>query len=357
MIPLHTQKTLDQLTWNEIQKLHSSLKLKATATTRTRRDYQNRIVAAQPQPVVEPEAIVTPLTCATCPLARQIEDNRYCCGLTNTVVRGHWEAKSDCYDAVADAQPEVKIAKPVTETEALITPQENITQVQPELKTYIQKIKTRLTNHPFRYCYDTHQGKHSFSSSMYGLCECTKCLPSQSIEPETAATAQAPHAKVAEESLMDSIAVKENEIDQNFNNLACLSELEMKAQLAIEKTIVGSENEAVALLHLKKIERDIEFYDKPKEVQKLQTSPVSLDTEGTIHWQGFLQGTITGKKGVKRSFFLRKRNCLVGINLNDEASYEIMLIISANFTAAEYKHPNKRHQQIRDAINVITKLK
>ena len=62
MLPLHTQKSLDQLPWNKVQKLHSSLGLKATTETRTRRHYQNRIVAAQPQPIAEPEQKATALT-------------------------------------------------------------------------------------------------------------------------------------------------------------------------------------------------------------------------------------------------------------------------------------------------------
>ncbi len=136
MLPLHTQKSLDALTWKEIQKLHSSLGLKATAATRTRRDYQRRIVAAMPQPVVEPEHTVTPLTCAACPLARLIDGNRYCCGLTNNVTRGHWEAQTDCYDAVAQTQAETETTETVAEPEVLIalieaTPQEIAAQPQP----------------------------------------------------------------------------------------------------------------------------------------------------------------------------------------------------------------------------------
>lgn len=120
MLPLHTQKSLDALTWNEIQKLHTSLGLKSTAETRTRRDCQRRIVATQPQPVVESEAVVSPLTCAACPLARLIDGNRYCCKLTDSVVRGHWEANSDCYDAVAEAEAETETTEIVAEPEAPI---------------------------------------------------------------------------------------------------------------------------------------------------------------------------------------------------------------------------------------------
>ena len=140
MLPAHTQKSLDALPWNEIQKLHTSLGLKATAESRTRRDYQRRIVATQPQPVVEPEAVASPLTCAACPLARLIDGNRYCCGLTNIVTRGHWEANSDCYDAVAEAQAETETTEIVAEPEALIAqietaPQETAVQPQPTIAT------------------------------------------------------------------------------------------------------------------------------------------------------------------------------------------------------------------------------
>lgn len=145
MTLIHTQKSLDALTWNEIQKLHFSLGLKTTATTRTRRDYQRRIIAAQPQPVVEPEHIATPLTCATCPLARHIDGDRYCCGLTDAVTRGHWEAKSDCYEEVAKAQPEIE----VVETEAPIATVEATSKETVAVQSVtVAPTKTRLTNHP-----------------------------------------------------------------------------------------------------------------------------------------------------------------------------------------------------------------
>ena len=44
------------------------------------------------------------LTCSVCPFARLIEDNRYCCQVSETaadVVRGHWEAKANCHEAIA----------------------------------------------------------------------------------------------------------------------------------------------------------------------------------------------------------------------------------------------------------------
>ena len=52
-------------------------------------------------------------TCSQCPFARQIEDNRYCCQVSQTaadVVRGHWEATVSCYEALAKAEAE-KVAE------------------------------------------------------------------------------------------------------------------------------------------------------------------------------------------------------------------------------------------------------
>lgn len=45
-----------------------------------------------------------PTTCATCPLALHIDGNRYQCTAThnhyNPVVRGHWQATTDCYEVL-----------------------------------------------------------------------------------------------------------------------------------------------------------------------------------------------------------------------------------------------------------------
>ncbi|MEG4406376.1 hypothetical protein [Microcoleus sp. MON2_D5] len=60
-------------------------------------------------------------TCSQCPFARQIEDNRYCCQVSQTasdVKRGHWEATISCYEALAAAEAE----KVTAETEAPIAP-------------------------------------------------------------------------------------------------------------------------------------------------------------------------------------------------------------------------------------------
>lgn len=63
------------------------------------------------------------LTCAVCPFARHIEDNRYVCQVSETaadVVRGHWTAKVSCHEAIAQAETEKVVAPPVAEVERLI---------------------------------------------------------------------------------------------------------------------------------------------------------------------------------------------------------------------------------------------
>lgn len=652
MIPLHTQKSLDSLTWSEIQKLHKSLGLKATAEARTRRDYQRRIVATQPQPAVEPEHITTPLTCAACPLARLIDGNRYCCGLTNKVTRGHWEANSDCYQEIAELETEMTELIATTETPAAdIAPSE----VQPE-EAAIAPTKRAMPfffNLPLpeyvafsekqsaHYYFESHDRAKEYKEQLwlaqrgyeiYGgdepptiyfwqfytylqlfnpsatytevvenvnVLDPTECLefiisaecpcvihqaqdgeefwnydPFQSerediwasavpeadcftpvtmrdsihaiaerlrsslnaaknslnpdpdwtaeifsqikeyyktlpdvpkpsklyrqltvemevgdylktdyavthrrtqvvaakevladgrihfilncginprevfsqevwldapiahqeieqfsgliVHPEesTAATPEAttitadidnattddappnrgdngrgrvasslpvptvtitsiPHATKpkADDNFMTAFT-KESEGDRKFNDLAYLSQLEMEAQLAIERTVIGSEEEAIALLELAKIEQDIEFYGKPRPypqpspvIEQLETQmnelkaevkqftldtsilaladepePVeaSLDPEGTIYWETPLRGTIVGKKGVKRSFYLRNKDYFG--DKNYPTVYDIHIIMSADFTASESKRPNIRHKQIRDAI-------
>lgn len=60
-------------------------------------------------------------TCSQCPFARLIEDNRYCCQVSQTasdVKRGHWEATVSCFEALASAKAEAeKIAQaPIAQT-------------------------------------------------------------------------------------------------------------------------------------------------------------------------------------------------------------------------------------------------
>jgi hypothetical protein len=63
-------------------------------------------------------------TCSQCPFARLIEDNRYCCQVSQTasdVKRGHWEATVSCFEALAKAEAE-KVAEveeaPIAQTVA-----------------------------------------------------------------------------------------------------------------------------------------------------------------------------------------------------------------------------------------------
>ena len=49
------------------------------------------------------------LTCSICPFARHLDGNRYVCTVSETaadVVRGHWEAKASCHEAIAQAEAE-----------------------------------------------------------------------------------------------------------------------------------------------------------------------------------------------------------------------------------------------------------
>ena len=69
-------------------------------------------------------------TCSQCPFARQIEDNRYCCQVSQTasdVKRGHWEATVSCFEALASAKAEAeKVAEveeaPIAQTAAPAAP-------------------------------------------------------------------------------------------------------------------------------------------------------------------------------------------------------------------------------------------
>lgn len=54
MIAPYTQESLSALSWDEVRNIHTVLGLKATAKSRTRRDYENRILQVQPQKVEEP---------------------------------------------------------------------------------------------------------------------------------------------------------------------------------------------------------------------------------------------------------------------------------------------------------------
>jgi hypothetical protein len=336
-------------------------------------------------------------------LARHIDGNRYCCGLTDAVVRGNWEAKTDCYHAVA------------SETESLTAQPEETPAAQLELHQEVTALPApapKTFNHPFRYRADIFNGQHSFSSAMYRLCECDRCVPvAQPITKPVvlgtvittttddtppnrgdngrgrvtvltalqAATIVLPHATPKADDNFMTAFIKEGEFERKLNDLAYLSQLEMEAQLAIERTVIGSEDEAIAYAHLRQIERDIEFYDRPEpapepspvikqleiQMNELKADVLSLfkitafdpsilpdadelkqpatkgepEPEGTIHWtMPLLRGVIVGKKGATRHFYIR----------NDE----IFIVLSGEFTASETKHPNIRHRQIREAINL-----
>jgi hypothetical protein len=549
----HTAETLKTLTWNQIQKLHTSLGLKATALSRTRWDYENRIIAAQPQPVVETEQIATPLTCATCPLARHIDGDRYCCGLTDAVTCGHWEAETDCYQEIADletemteliASAEIPVSATVTpskiQVEAPIAPakrampfffnlplpkyvafsekqsvpcciasttrdraneyKEQFWLAQQGYKVYggeqlptiecwqfdaylqlinpsaiyaeVIKNASKLdateclefiiaAECPFifhelengkdywnyapraKYVWATegcqadigtnvtmHDSIHAIAERirsvldeaknfaknpqpswwyfemMTEIGEYQKSLPDllpitqpkktntttnddappnrgdngrgriSATSTLTASTpvSTAPIRQAKQDDNFISAMVKESALDKQFYDLAYLSECQLKAQLAVERTAMGSEDEVITLLHLEKIDKAIEYYHRPKSEpqlfpavqlekmtelkadtlklfkitafdpsilpthdENLDEQPVTeIEPEGTIHWQTPIKGTIVGKKGAIRQFYIR----------NDE----IFIVINAGFTASETKHPNVRHQQIRAAI-------
>jgi len=79
-----------------------------------------KVTQTAPTPTIDTAAPAT-FTCAQCPFARLIEDNRYCCQVSQTasdVKRGHWQATVSCYEALAQAEAE----KVTAETVAPITP-------------------------------------------------------------------------------------------------------------------------------------------------------------------------------------------------------------------------------------------
>jgi hypothetical protein len=61
------------------------------------------------------------LTCSICPFARHLDGNRYVCTVSETtadVVRGHWESKASCHEAIAQAEAEKAAQAPIAQTEA-----------------------------------------------------------------------------------------------------------------------------------------------------------------------------------------------------------------------------------------------
>lgn len=258
----------------------------------------------------EPEQAATPLTCATCPLARLIEDDRYCCGRTDRVTRSHWEATDNCYDAVAaQVETEAEVAEPATGVETPIAPK----TIQFQQVSLAEKL-TGLTRHPFRYRHDIMGGGHCFTSSMFGLCECNKCNQKRELsereQPRGSHQIMLGRLSKNETPTTRSIQQLQTQMDVKQDNLT-LFKIE-----PFHQSILPTEPEGV-----------------PEEIE---------EPEGTIHWHSLTAGTIVGKKGV-RSFYLRQRNCLI-------SDYEIMVVITNDFTASEFKRPNVHHQRIRTAI-------
>ena len=78
----------------------------------------------QTAPTIDTAAPAT-FTCAQCPFARLIEDNRYCCQVSQTasdVKRGHWEATISCFEALAKAEAEQTPEPAAAEVEMAIAP-------------------------------------------------------------------------------------------------------------------------------------------------------------------------------------------------------------------------------------------
>ena len=74
-------------------------------------------------PIDRPNTPVA-LTCAVCPLARRIENDRYVCTMSQTasdVVRGHWQATVSCLESIAQHEAE-QTFEPVAEVEMAIAP-------------------------------------------------------------------------------------------------------------------------------------------------------------------------------------------------------------------------------------------
>jgi hypothetical protein len=118
---------LKALPWNEIQKMHRTLKLRQGSGGGKRADYERRILTyfTRRNELLWQEP--TGVTCAICPLAKHLDGNRYCC-VTNTVTRGHWEATTDCLEAIAESESETAVA----EAEAPIASTKNPPSIEVE---------------------------------------------------------------------------------------------------------------------------------------------------------------------------------------------------------------------------------
>jgi hypothetical protein len=217
---------LKALPWNEVQKMHRTLNLRQGPDGGKRADYERRILTyfTRRDELLNKES--TGVTCATCQFAKHLDGNRYCCGLTDAVTRGHWEATTDCLEAIGETEAETAVA----EAEAPIASTKNSPGVEVE--------------------------------------PVAKAIEIQAQEPKPIVKIPIPiavsHAK-ASEGFMAAM-VKESERDREFHDILYLSQCEMEAQLAIEATEVGSKEEAIAYRCLRAIERSIElgsFYTSP----------------------------------------------------------------------------------------------
>ena len=166
------------------------------------------------------------------------------------------------------------------------------------------------------------KGGHCISSSLFDLCECDRCNKNRELP--------------LNEQRRGSHQVMLERLGQ------------VKAETPVTPVIQQPQNQMGELKpEVKQFTIDtsiLSLIDKSKQVES------NSDPERTIHWHSPFAGTIAGKKGALRSFYVRSSSCFVELNLSNPASYEIMIVLSADFTAAEYRHPNVRHRQIRSAI-------
>lgn len=179
-----TAETLKSLTWNEIRALHGSLKLKATKTTATRADYEQRILAAQPQKVEEAiaPAATTVTKCSECPFARHIDGGRYCCQIAATAqdtVRGHWEPRTDCIEALqsiespqeipASEEIEPEMASPDPVGAPALTREELIDRAREVREMLEGMLQEAASSAPAPYI------PHSPQLAWDGKCKCQQC--------------------------------------------------------------------------------------------------------------------------------------------------------------------------------------
>jgi hypothetical protein len=113
---------LKALPWNEVQKIHRTLKLRQGPDGGKRADYERRILTyfTRRDQLLNQEP--TGVTCATCQFAKLLDGDRYCCGLTDAVTRGHWEATVYCEEQLAKQEEVAEVAIAPTATEEVKAP-------------------------------------------------------------------------------------------------------------------------------------------------------------------------------------------------------------------------------------------